>query len=199
MSDTEVGRVFDEQQGRDAIHFAVLSVYSMVKVYPGQELGLMDSGKAYEVGPSVFPLGIVDPFLTHPVQPGQWFWLYLFPKTITSLRHVWTHPAVGEELAEKLPAPKKSKPKSKAKAAERDAKENEAREIIQQFANEYGLDYQEIIDAAIDYVDNGNWMSDGGRWEGMDLYEDAFWDALEVVTGRRFTSDQRGGVFSCSC
>ena len=39
------------------------------------------------------PVGIVDPFLKEPVEPGERFYIFLFPNTVTGLRHVWTHPA----------------------------------------------------------------------------------------------------------
>src|ERR1043166_2886312 len=75
---------------RDAIHIAIAPVTATTELQPGQHVGLAD---AQHAGPSEKPVGIVDPFLTAPVQPGQRFWLLLYPGTITDLRHVWRHPA----------------------------------------------------------------------------------------------------------
>lgn len=81
-----VGKLLTGTEGRDAIHFALAPVVASEILRPGQEVGRNGSIE----GPM---LGIVDPFLKQDVLPGQRFWLFLFPGTITSLRHVWAHPA----------------------------------------------------------------------------------------------------------
>ena len=95
----------DGDRRRDAIHIAVAPVTAADRLTPGQHVGLVEEGNLELVGPCDRPIGAVDPFLAAEVEPGQRFWLFLYPGTITSLRHVWTHPvftAAAAAVKEKL-------------------------------------------------------------------------------------------------
>ncbi|MFO0822607.1 MAG: hypothetical protein U0792_05710 [Gemmataceae bacterium] len=50
------------------------------------------------------PVGIVDPFLREAVRPGQRFWLFMYPNTVTTLRHEWTHPAYATTSTQEVNA-----------------------------------------------------------------------------------------------
>jgi hypothetical protein len=90
-----------EHARRDAVHVAVAPVVAAAHLLPGQHVGVLADGRA---GADEEPIGVVDPFLTEAVRPGQRFWLLLYPGTITSLRHVWTHPAFTVKVPAKLKA-----------------------------------------------------------------------------------------------
>jgi hypothetical protein len=90
----QLGQLIDNgDRRRDAIHIAVAPVTAAERLSPGQHVGLIEQGNLELVGPSECSIGVVDPFLMREVEPGQRFWLFLYPGTITGLRHVWTHPA----------------------------------------------------------------------------------------------------------
>lgn len=93
-----LGTIIDETAARDAIHLGVLPVIAGENLLPGEHLFLF-VGKAYkDVGAANVQLvGIVDPFLNEPVARGERFWLIVYPRTITSLRHVWEHPHFPSE------------------------------------------------------------------------------------------------------
>jgi hypothetical protein len=84
--------ISDSEQRRDAVHIAVASVTANELLQPGQHVGLQAPGVHEGVGPCEKNIGIVDPFLKGPVEVGQRFWLFIYPGTITALRHVWSHP-----------------------------------------------------------------------------------------------------------
>ena len=61
-----LGTIIDERAMRDAIHLAVEPVVAAAKLFPGQDVGAVEGG----YGTSPNPVGIVDPFLKRPVNPG---------------------------------------------------------------------------------------------------------------------------------
>lgn len=87
-----LGEIPAEDARRDAVHVAVAPVVASVRLRPGVRVGLNEAGEA-ELCSTEDCIGIVDPFLHDYVNQGQRFWLFLYPDTITNLRHVWEHPA----------------------------------------------------------------------------------------------------------
>ena len=75
----------DDWTDRDAIHIAVIPMTADSVLLPGQ--GVNVGGN--HLRPYV---GIVDPFLQDVVQPGQRFFLFLTPNTVTGITHHWHHP-----------------------------------------------------------------------------------------------------------
>lgn len=93
-----LGMIHTRQEYRDAIHLAVEPVEAGQALKAGDHIYLLD-GKAYKLPKtSSDTLGIVDPFLMAPVKEGEKFWLVVYPRKITSLRHVWSHPAFPEPV-----------------------------------------------------------------------------------------------------
>ncbi|OWK42144.1 hypothetical protein FRUB_04222 [Fimbriiglobus ruber] len=87
--------ITDGDRRRDAVHIAVAPVTAAHALEPGQHVGFTPLGQTEMVG-AVDPgqgIGIVDPFLTADVHAGGRFWMFLYPNTVTSLRHYWTHPS----------------------------------------------------------------------------------------------------------
>ncbi len=177
-----LGTIIDDKQGRDAIHIAVEPVVAGDDLKPGQHVGFRPDGT---VGLADEHVGIVDPFLTQTISKGERFWLLVYPRTITSLRHVWEHPAIPSERPSTAPPPV---PVSEKEAAE---------VYLRACAASNGIRYERLISGAEYYLKSGDYINMG---ENEDAYVgDEFWDQYEILTGQKVSASDRGSFFSCAC
>lgn len=95
-----LGKIITTEQHRDAVHVAVAPVVAAQDgLVPGRHIGIISGDTAGVVDN---PIGIVDPFLACSPKKGERFWMYLYPGSITSLRHDWTHPAFNDDQSCKM-------------------------------------------------------------------------------------------------
>lgn len=177
-----LGTIIDERAGRDAIHLAVEPVIAGFDLVPGQDVGI-DEGVAKPRRPF---LGIVDPFLTKTVKKGERFWLVVYPRQITSLRHVWEHPAFADETRI---------------AGQGESIKERSETWLREFINRSDCPpYEEVIAKALN--NNETWSSEYLHFNDMDAHGEIppeFWDHVEVVTGVKIEARNRAEYFSCSC
>lgn len=182
-----LGTLIPANSGRDAIHLAVEPVVAGEALVPGQRIKLIGN-EAFSAN-DADAIGIVDPFLKLRVMPDDRFWLVVLPRTITSLRHVWSHPAFPEELAFHADADEHYVVPDKT------ASEQWIRDWIK---GADCPDYEELMAAA---VGGGNqWSDEYLHFNGVDAHGEIpaeFWVHAEIVTGRKITT--RPTYFSCSC
>lgn len=184
MENLKLGEIITTEQNRDAIHIAVVPVVAAQRLRPGERVW-MDDGKA-ALG-AINSIGVVDPFLpiTTTVEPGQKFWLYLNPGSITSLRHEWTHPAF--EAVAIVP-----------KGMGSDER------WLRDYADGLGLHYNRLMEGAEDWIrskERGSWgeyLVDGGTLEG-ECTSPEFWERYERFKGLSLSDEVKENFFSCSC
>jgi hypothetical protein len=93
MNEPKLGELIVGDVGRDAIHIAIAPVIANTNLDPGEHIGFVPGDKEKVTSTCDTKIGVVDPFLKQKVVKGQRFYIFLYPKTITSLRHEWVHPA----------------------------------------------------------------------------------------------------------
>lgn len=209
-----LGMIHEYNEHRDAIHLGVEPIEAGESLKASVHIGIGSDGKAYSItkNPDIKPVGIVDPFLSVTVKKGERFWLVVYPRAITSLRHVWEHPDFPPELATVSATDVGNLNPTEQQMWEANAMVGtpigEAWNYIKQFADELtNNSYEEyniivdpmmLLDKALE-VEKGNLfdhISNGGQFEGA-YTSDEFWDAVEILRGVKMT--KRDNFFSCSC
>lgn len=179
----QIGRLIEGPADRDAIHIAVAPVTAGPEALrPGMHVGLSKEGCAIF---STHPIGVVDPYLQRFVSPGEQFWLFLYPSTITGMRHSWRHPSfeseesptIREELIESLV-------------------------FISETASRCGKTYGELMNDVENFladrqeIDNDNFREDP-------MFEDdwqMFWRHYGKVTGKAVHGPSDGPyTYECPC
>lgn len=192
-----LGTIIGDGEARDAIHLAVEPVIAGERLRPGEHV-LLKNGKAFGAELDL-GLGIVDPFLGVSVEAGARFWLVVYPRRITSLRHVWEHPDF-DAVSDVQQGGKVIDPKTDSMA------------WIENYASSLsGVDYDDeyrtitagnLIEYAKTWIEpssqwGGDYLVRGGLLEGVSTNPN-FWDHFEVVTGLK-APHERPNFFSCSC
>lgn len=193
MSDQpKLGQLIGEDAGRDAIHVAIAPVVAGQQLDPGDHVGWLDDTKA-TVGYTKDLLGVVDPYLAKKVKPGQRFYLFLYPQSIQSLRHVWTHPAFPDEFKANTPA---------------SSSESEAW-LRHWIASHDVPDYDELMElfdkgslqmGDSEYYGNSHMDGEYVYINGQDAHAEIpleFWTHVENVLGKALRDKPKW--FTCSC
>lgn len=90
-ADVNLGFKPSDNASRDAIHIAVIPMIAGERLLVASRVSVFD-GECFIYRGDREAVGIVDPYRRTAVNKGDRFWLCLFPKTVTSLRHHWEHP-----------------------------------------------------------------------------------------------------------
>ena len=184
----KLGQLITEPQERDAVHIAVAPVIAGMEMYPGEHIGFASEGDAFTVVTNARKhIGIVDPFLKEKcVYPGEEFYMFLYPNTITSLRHDWIHPDFQKE--DELATYQPTFNKLKGSPAEE--------KWVTELAERIGCTYTELMEAADNYQATGEYFCRGGDFEGQYI-PDEFWEKYEII--KRETVSDRSSFLTCSC
>jgi hypothetical protein len=150
---------------KDAIHVAIVAVRAARLISPGERCGLNEHREAV---PDSKGVGVADPFLKANIVRGQVFWLLLAQDAVPNVQHVWEHPTVDF-------APP--------------TREVERNKYLQQYADELGVTYEQLMAACAFVVENDDaapypGTKDQKEWEDTDTHD--IWYEWSGETGHEF-------------
>lgn len=182
MDTLKLGQLITTEQRRDATHIAVAPVVADHSLDPGTHVGIRSNGNA---GKEIKTIGIVDPFLREKVKRGDKFWLFLYPGSITSLNHHWTHPAFTDIVEEDVQDDKSFSKKW--------MKDWAVRHMGEDYYGEGRLSEEVSYDRAIEAGHN---LSVGPYESARNYIDNEWWYHWQKITGLKKPDD---AYFSCGC
>lgn len=185
-----IGHIIETEQQCDAIHMAIAPVEAGDRMSPGEHIGMLNGRASYAFTPHI---GVVDPFLRDEVREGSRFWLFLYPGSITGLRHEWNHPAFAQKQA--VPASERIPSVTTAKSdSERWMREWAVEHMGADYYGDHPMSESVAFERAIRA---GETMSVGSNEDARDGFIDStWWNHWETITGK--TGDHKG-FFRCAC
>lgn len=192
-----LGTIIGPDEGRDAIHVAVFPVQAAENLRPGDHVSLNGNGQAeWEAPADVTAVGIVDPFIVGKVSKGDWFWLLVYPRQITSLRHVWEHPSFP--ASQETVAPVGITASMEAEQRRKDASEQWLRAWIE---SADCPDFDTTIHTMMAQRNGVSWENNYVHFDGRDAHGEIpaeAWLHLGIFMDVDLSGD-RPSYFSCSC
>ncbi len=186
-NDVRLGSLIDDDATKDAVHVAIAPVMAAANLVAGDHIGFVPESREY-VQKTDKTIGIVDPFLERTLTAGDRFWMFLYPNTITLLKHVWTHPD--------FPIPETT---VVSKITREDSEV-----YLREFADKARLHYDRMIEILSDYIDDGEIWVEYGTENARDTFyslidKSEFWEHVKNVTGKSRDISNDDTPFSCSC
>ena len=173
MSEIKLGKLLEKTEGRDAVHVAICPVQAGQQLKPGEHISVKN-GLAYNYGKHI---GIVDPFLETNVKRGDKFYIVLYPNSITTLRHVWTHPDFEPEVEN----------------TDYDI------EVLKLAATQCSLSYDFFLDSLNSYAEFGSYQHMGEFESYQNVLDwNEVWQSWSNVTGKP-VPEEAWCPFTCSC
>ena len=199
----KLGKVIEGDAFRDAVHIAVAPVVAAEKLWPGQQIGMtavtIADGTTSTAATSAQPIGIVDPFLPHPVDVGTRFWMWLTPGTITSLRHEWEHPAFSAN-SPSLSDTEKSTEVALAWMHKFAEKHEYYPNYYTEGEKSVQLTAEQMVEAGREFLLSGEVYTQKGFESLRNEFDPEFWSHFAVITGMEVPNYYKeSNPFSCNC
>ena len=189
-NEAKLGTIPNGNEGRDAVHVAIMPAIATESLSSGTPVKINRYNEASACRLVEDAIGVVDPF-GNGCAKGSWFWLCLYPKTITGLRHVWEHPSLP------LAATPESVPVDGDKSASKKWLNDYVRRHCSYWEAEPDGGYSEFLRCV---SEEKRIFYYGSTCHSLDDVEHAYalFHHLSVVLGKRIDASYFE-AFTCSC